>query len=428
MNVRTLSGDSIQAALADARRLLGDDVVLLESVPARDGQPARITVLTDAPAPPDGPLAPAVPTFADAARRAGLPGAGAPERPAPPAPARVAAPPTAPRRNLYPDAVPPASPPPPPASVPTAPDGAALDAALQKSLRPVLDRLAALERAFGGPLLASLTRWASHPLFRGLLDAGMRPETAADLFGALVGQGFDPAATAPDRQEALRWALAGVLRDRLGAAPVPRLAGSVLVVGAAGAGRTSLVLKLGRHASFFGRRRPGVLVVAPEDDVGLGHLDPLGPYARAGLPAALARSTDDVAAALAATPADPWLVDPPPLPRAPHAAAAHLDRLQGVLGPLVPLDVVLALDAGRAAEAAGLDRLRAHPLAPQAVALTRVDEMPGWGHLADLVLALPVPVHLVAAGRRVPDDLHAYSPGWLAEALARRLDTLGRGT
>src|SRR5215216_417064 len=63
MQIKTLLGNSIQDALAEARALLGDDVVLLESHPARDGQPARITVMLDeaapaapAPAPAPAPL------------------------------------------------------------------------------------------------------------------------------------------------------------------------------------------------------------------------------------------------------------------------------------------------------------------------------------------------------------------------------------
>ncbi len=47
MKIQTITGSSIQAALAEARRLLGDDVVLLESVPPAGSEPARITVMID---------------------------------------------------------------------------------------------------------------------------------------------------------------------------------------------------------------------------------------------------------------------------------------------------------------------------------------------------------------------------------------------
>ena len=47
MQIKTITGASIHAALAEARRLLGDDVVLLESVPPSGSEPARVTVMVD---------------------------------------------------------------------------------------------------------------------------------------------------------------------------------------------------------------------------------------------------------------------------------------------------------------------------------------------------------------------------------------------
>lgn len=49
MNVKTITAPSIHAALIEARRVLGDDVVLMESIPAKGGEPARITVMADTP-------------------------------------------------------------------------------------------------------------------------------------------------------------------------------------------------------------------------------------------------------------------------------------------------------------------------------------------------------------------------------------------
>ena len=49
MNVKTITAPSIHAALIEARRVLGDDVVLMESIPAQGDEPARITVMADTP-------------------------------------------------------------------------------------------------------------------------------------------------------------------------------------------------------------------------------------------------------------------------------------------------------------------------------------------------------------------------------------------
>lgn len=49
MNVKTITAPTIHAALMEARRILGDDVVLMESIPAEGDEPARITVMADTP-------------------------------------------------------------------------------------------------------------------------------------------------------------------------------------------------------------------------------------------------------------------------------------------------------------------------------------------------------------------------------------------
>ena len=74
MTLKTLTGPSIQSALADARRLLGADVVLLQSTPGGGGTPASVTVAYDQEPRPPAPAQaapPAVPEpAAPPARRA----------------------------------------------------------------------------------------------------------------------------------------------------------------------------------------------------------------------------------------------------------------------------------------------------------------------------------------------------------------------
>ena len=74
MTLKTLTGPSISAALADARRLFGADVVLLQSTPASAGAHASVTVAYDQeprPIAPARPAPPAVPEpVAQPSRRA----------------------------------------------------------------------------------------------------------------------------------------------------------------------------------------------------------------------------------------------------------------------------------------------------------------------------------------------------------------------
>ncbi len=61
MTLKTLTGPSIQSALADARRLLGADVVLLQSTAGGGGDPASVTVAYDQEPRPPAPAQKAPP-------------------------------------------------------------------------------------------------------------------------------------------------------------------------------------------------------------------------------------------------------------------------------------------------------------------------------------------------------------------------------
>ena len=435
MNMKSLTGSSIQAALTEARRRLGEDVVLVESTPPAEGRPARITVMTDAPlpAPPSEPAPePGAPRFgyaprspekttgplhenasaaavalsaeegvtaelSDAARRLSqhvASGDGAPHR-------RRAG-----QNRLFP-------------SADAAPAGAARPAReelLEAQLKLLHDRLDGMERRFGGALIGSAQRWAAHPLFSMLLDKGMRPGTATKLFDALAAQGHTPD-TAP--ADELRWALAQALRRQLqGVAAKRSSTGSLMLVGPSGAGKTSLALKLATHPDFYARRHPAILIIPPEEERAAAYQSPVGLYRSFGLPVQTVRTEDEMIRALGrAEPFGQILIDTPPLPVRPDAARPMLRRLKRLVAPLMPLQTHLVLSTTRTLGDFDADALQRLPLRPSAVALTHLDETLGWGRIAEWLLAMNLPVQFLSTGSRVPDAAVAFSPTWFVEHL-----------
>lgn len=438
MNIKTLTAPSIQEALADARQLLGDDVVLLESVAAQDGQLARITVMIDTPLPAPAraasqPAEPA-PAFAGAEAASGYGYAAAPraarhngaEGRTHPAGAHFSTPASRPspasRQRLFPE-TPAASK--APAQQPAF-DAARFERSIEQSIQRLLDerlqqlhhRLDGLERA-GGTMLHTVQRWAAHPLFAELLAQGFRPETVGDLFQQAAADGYRPGG---EREGELRWAVARALRTRLDhTTPTRSATGSLVVLGPSGAGKTSLLLKLATHQSFFGRHQTAVLVLAPEDAEGLPYHDPTDLYRRFGLPVQTARTAEEVRQALDRTASfDQLLIDTPPMPVRPRDAQRMVTRVQQLLHALVPLDVHLVLDATRALEGFDAAYLQGLPLRPTAASLTRLDEAFGWGRVAEWLLALDLPIRFASTGPHVPDGLRPFAPGWFVDELVQR--------
>lgn len=453
MRTQYVTGPTIQAALKEARRQFGDDVVLIESRPAEDDQPARITVMADTPLPaskqpvtPSGPARPApseepAPQLAGYAPRMRRSAAAGSEGSAEttgetPSSSRTAVavqtatngpgetganggrnqPASEPRnelgrKKLFP-------------SLSAYGDGASDaeashddDAArhqLEDQLKLLNNRLDTMERRFGGAVIGSTQQWMANPLFTELLEKGLRPSTLNSIFERLVNRGFEP----DDDPEDLRWAVAQELRRLISNVTAPKQrSGSLALIGPSGSGKTSLLLKLATHDSFYGRHRPTVISIMPEDD-SLPYQNPAELYRNFGIPVQNVRTEEEMEAALhRAANFEQILIDTPPLPLGHGAVQSAAQRLNRLLRPLLPLQVQFVLSATRTLDDFDPDFFKRLPIRPDAVALTHLDESTRWGRLAEWLTMINRPIQFVSTGPRVPNGIESFSPTWYIEEL-----------
>lgn len=469
MSMKTLTGPTIQAALAEARRLLGDDVLLLESHPPAGDLPARVTVMADSGAKKalSQPAAlVAEETFSGgvgfgygalerlraAARQAEektapheafSAGSDGYERPLEPQTALVRRSqkqgynprgvepkgmmPTEriPRREssvprqertgrgqLFPNQtnyIQPSNPPVVEAHV--------LEQyvkQLEAQFTLVHERLTAMEHRFNNAMVGASMRWTTHPLFVELVEKGLQPSTVTRVFNGLVEHGFQ----IDTDEESLRWALAQQVRRVLDV-PAPRqINGTQVFMGPSGAGKTSLLLKLATHAGFFARRNTTVIAILPEDeDTALLH-DPTDLFKRFGLPFQAVRTPEEMAQALNRVQHfDQVLIDTPALSVREAPARRELLRLKRMLDPIVPMQVHLVLNATRVLEGIDADYMQRLPVRPDTLALTHLDETEQLGRIAEWMMRIRLPVLFTSAGPRVPDDAMAFTTSRFVEEL-----------
>ncbi|HET6567150.1 MAG TPA: flagellar biosynthesis protein FlhF [Rhodothermales bacterium] len=461
MKVKTLTGPSIQAALAEARHLLGDEVVLLEAVPAENGQPARITVMSDTPV-----LQPSVeslrssilavsPTLRHAreavaeeavevgaapvlnrtreeaavtyegvsvarggyasafparGRRRSEPGSTPPvHRTALSAPASGMD--MRRRDSLFTDARSDAD------AEPRSAAAASLAARMETQLKQLNDRLQQLESTFGETVIGASMQWAAHPLFAMLLKKGMRPATAARLFDRMAGKGYTPDA----EHERLHWALAQELRNALDLEAPRYETGTLLLLGPSGAGKTSLALKLAKHQNFYGRRRTTVIFIQPEDEQLIGYHTPVAFYRQHGIPVQSVRTAEEMQQALGRVQQfDQIIIDSSPMPSQEQEGRRMLGHVRRVADVVMPLQIQLVVNATRVLDGLGAAFLKNMPLRPDSVAITHLDEVDDWGRIAEWMMAASLPVRTVSMGQRVPDGLASFSPSWFVEKMMQR--------
>lgn len=456
MKVKTLTGPNIQAALAEARQLLGDDVVLLESVPARDGQLARITVMLDTPAPTprtearkprsedlDRRVAAEAPALREARtllERFGSAAAAAPEPAEEPAVAfegismarggytttrrPVRQVPIAPEPSIPEQR----APGPPAPDVPgirkrgslfTSPAGAeeeSVAARMEAQLRMLNQRLHQLESSFGDTVIGTSMQWSAHPLFSSMLKKGFRPATTARLFDRLAAKGHTPDLG----EETLRWALAQEIRNAIDLAAPKHESGPLLLIGPSGAGKTLLALKLAKNTSFYGRRRTTVLLIEPENDQESGYYTPIALYRHHGIPVQSVRTSEEMQQALdRVRQFDQIIIDTTPMPSQEQEARKMLTHVRRAAECVMPLQVQLVVNATRVLDGLNQAFLKNLPIRPDTVSLTHLDEISDLGRIAEWLMSTAIPVRTVSVSSRVPDGLAAYSPAWFVEAMMR---------
>ena len=396
MTLKTVTGPSTRDALAEARRLFGSDIVLLQSAPAAHGQPASVTVAFDAVPSPDRDVT------------AAPPGTGWTVEAARPEPA--AAPP--PRAYGYTN--------------------------VRKAPAPAAERISAprppsVAAAYAGATPPVSAGTAGTPAFPDALAAVPEPSSLPSPMAAapVASASADDAPTASASEvAALRARLAeleAVIAEVRAAAPPAVLRRAPLVlVGPGGSGKTSLALRLAQSPDLADAERPAVLLIAPEAD---RFVDPASVFWGAGVPVAVARTPGEVADAVETfADADLLLVDTPSLPLSPERARPVVRRLGDLLAPLGDVEVVFVLDATRARSTLGADALPALGLQPDALALTRLDEAPddarSWADHLGLAIrvtssgperedlagappapARPAPAFAVAPASRAPREL-----------------------
>ena len=372
MTLKTVTGPSTREALAHARRLFGNDVVLLQSAPAAHGQPASVTVAFDTvPSPNDsltGPLPPEAWTVA----------------PAHPEP--VAAP--APRAYGYSNVRKLAPPAPESISAPTPARPARNESPLLTGEGQGEGSHIANELTIADGTPARSGEPEAHLSLAHSMDGAQRRMDPCQRGTRVSGDGEandstaetgpqEPTASASE-VAALRARLAeleAVIAEVRTSVPPPVLRRAPLVfVGPGGSGKTSLALRLAQSPELTAARSPAVLIIAPEAE---RFVDPAPVFWGVGVPVAVVQTPEEVAEALETfADADLLLVDTPSLPLTAERARPLVRRLGDVLAPLGTVEVHFVLDATRARTTVAADTLSELGLTPDALALARLDEAP----------------------------------------------------
>lgn len=241
--------------------------------------------------------------------------------------------------------------------------------------------------------------------YAGLLEADFAPGLARDLV-----QSADQASGSSDpifHELEQRLSDCRPIRCQPGARRV------VALVGATGVGKTTTLAKLAANFRLREKVRVGVVTV---DTYRVAAVEQLRTYSEIiDLPMEVVATPAEMRTALEKL-ADVDLVLIDTAGRSPRDEA-HLEELRLLLAEATPDETHLVLSTTATARGIQESIDRFGVVAPTSLLLTKIDEAPTLGHVAEPLFAAGLPVSYLTNGQRVPEDIGVAHPRTLTTSL-----------
>lgn len=272
-------------------------------------------------------------------------------------------------------------------------------------------RLEQLESMLSESLISASLDYASHAAFQQLVQTGIRATTISGWFKKIMDTGVDPF----EDRESFMYELAKLIRKSISIDSLQETQPNLVFVGPSGSGKTSLIMKLALNAEFFGGKKVALVSVIPRNSSMKYSILEL--FAKEhSIPYFVVHDGIDVSKLMVKlVEFDHVLFDTPSISLEKKTAFREYWKIRQILASVMPVEVHFVVNATmenyyfREAYATN------HPLQPDYVAITHLDETSRWGHLIPFLKTLGVGVRYVSQGAEVPDSIQAFSPTWFAE-------------
>lgn len=287
------------------------------------------------------------------------------------------------------------------------------DKVVDKEVKALHRRFDQLEQLMSDSLMSANLKYVSHPAFQQLLETGMEPMQVSRWFETILNRGIEPF----QQPEAFMQELASIVRDSLSVAPQRGPARNMMFVGASGSGKTSLIMKLAADPGMLGNKEIVVITLElPGDEQ---RYSPLPLFAEDhGVPHYRVGSSEEWARLMPQLQQyDHILFDTPSISLDRDAGFRKYWELRQVISAAAPIEIHFVVNATLERTYFKEDYALNHPLKPDFLAITHLDETSQWGHLVPFVHALGCRIRFTSRGTGIPDGLQPFNPAWFAEQM-----------
>lgn len=282
----------------------------------------------------------------------------------------------------------------------------------QRELTALHKRFDKMEALLDSALISANLDYASHPAFQQLIQTGISTSTVARWFSEIVKNGTDPFV---DNGRFMQ-KLGAMVRKAVGEATTDEASRYMMFSGPSASGKTSLIMKLCTHHQILSDKSVCVINIEPKTSPTNRYYTVLEPFCRdMEIPYYSVSGGKEISELMDTLESyDHVLIDTPSLPTASEDGFRSFWKLRQMLSPLTPFEIHYVVNA--ASSKLFLDRSASvhHPLQPDYIDITHLDEVEHWGSVIPFLSAMGCKARYLSTGN-TPSTLSEFDPQWFVQ-------------
>ncbi|REL38661.1 hypothetical protein DYD21_01550 [Rhodohalobacter sp. SW132] len=282
----------------------------------------------------------------------------------------------------------------------------------EREITALHKRFDKLEALLDSSLISSNLDYASHPAFQQLVQTGISTSVVAGWFSEIIKEGIDPY----DQTTIFMSKLSGIIREAIRCETDRKTQKYLLFAGPSGSGKTHLIMKLTQHPDFMKQKKIAVVSMA-QSSPDMPYYTILEPFCRDhDIPFYSVTTGVDVTEMQ-----EEWeeydhiLIDTPSISTQQENSFRRYWKMRQVFASVKPLEVHYVVNASLNKFYFKESSAVNHPLQPDYIAITHLDEVSQWGPIIPFMKEMGCPSRYVSNGETLPDSLHRFDPTWFAQ-------------
>ncbi len=283
----------------------------------------------------------------------------------------------------------------------------------EREITALHKRFDKLEALLDSALISTNLEYASHPLFQQLVQTGIHTSVTARWFSEIVDMGIDPF----QQPEQFTNQMGELIRTAIDTSVSADVQKFIMFAGSAGAGKSSLIMKLVSSDNYFKGQNIAVLSLLPNDQE--FYYTMLDPFCKDhGIPYYTAKTGVEVTTLQPDFETyDHVLIDTPGIDIQQSNSFRHYWKLRQMLASCTPLEVHYVVNASQGQYFFEEASASHHPMQPDYLAITNLDQVSKWGGLIPFLKSMNCGTRYVSMSRQISNGASTFK----AENFAKKV-------